>query len=232
MTQEKTVGILGGMGPEATVELMRRIVEKTPAHADSEHISCIVDQNTKIPNRILSIQGKIPSAGIVLADMGQRLQSYGADLLCMPCNTAHFYLQDIEKAVSIPFIDMLACTADKIIQKYPNEKRIGIASTLATKNTNLYKERLESLGLEAIHPEAPIQERLLAVIAEVKFGNTSQKIRNELKDIIAGMRQNQVHVIVMACTELSVICQKDEGIIDALDCLVEEIIYQVKGVKL
>ena len=231
MTQEKIVGILGGMGPEATVELMRRIVEKTPANSDSEHIRCIVDQNAKVPNRILSIQGKIPSAGIVLADMAKRLQDYGADILCMPCNTAHYYLPDIQKTISVPFIDMLACTTAHICQKYPNEKRVGIACTVVTRDTNLYKERFTEVGIEAVHPEPALQDRLLAVIAEVKTGNTSQEIRDELKDIVAGMRQSKIHVILMACTELSVICPDSEGIVDALDCLVDEIVRQAKDTK-
>ncbi len=111
MKQEQIVGILGGMGPEATVELMRRIVARTPAACDNDHIHCVVDQNSKVPNRVEAIQGKIPSAGPVLAEMARRLEAYGADMLCMPCNTAHYYLDDIRAASSLPFVDMLECTA-------------------------------------------------------------------------------------------------------------------------
>lgn len=229
MIQEKIVGILGGMGPEATVELMRRIVEKTPANVDNDHIRCVVDQNAKVPNRVLSIQGEIPSAGPILADMAKRLENYGADILCMPCNTAHFYLSEIQKEISIPFIDMLTCTVEYICKKYPSETRIGIASTIGTKETNLYRDRLAHAGLEAVHSKPAIQERLSAVIANVKAGNTSQDTRNELNLIVDEMRKENISVIVMACTELSVICPDGEGIVDALDCLVEEIICQVKG---
>jgi len=230
MTQEKIVGILGGMGPEATVELMRRIVEKTPAKVDSDHIRCIVDQNAKVPSRPLSIQGKISSAAPALIDMGKRLQSYGADILCMPCNTAHFYLPDIQKEVSIPFIDMLTCTAKHIQHAYPNEKRVGIASTTNTKDTGLYEERFSTLGIETVYPEPITQEKILNAIAAVKAGNISQEIRDEMKNIVTDMREQGIYVVVIACTELSVICPNDKGIVDALDCLVNEIIYQVKGV--
>ena len=75
MKQEQIVGILGGMGPEATVELMRRIVARTPAACDNDHIHCVVDQNSKVPNRVEAIQGKIPSAGPVLAEMARRLEA-------------------------------------------------------------------------------------------------------------------------------------------------------------
>jgi len=164
--------------------------------------------------------------------MGKRLESYGADILCMPCNTAHFYLPDIQKEVSIPFIDMLACTAKHIQDAYPNEKRVGIASTTNTKDTGLYEERFATLGIETVYPEPMTQEKILTVIAAVKAGNISQKMRDQMKDIVTEMRKQDIYVIVIACTELSVICPDGEGIIDALDCLVNEIIYQVNGIKI
>ena len=232
MTEEKILGILGGMGPEATVELMRRIVEKTPAKLDSDHIRCIVDQNAKVPSRPLSIQGKIPSAAPALIDMGKRLQNYGANILCMPCNTAHFYLPDIEKEISIPFIDMLACTAKHIQTAYPNEKRVGIASTTNTKDTKLYDERFATLGIEAVYPKPGTQEKILTVIAAVKAGNIGKEIQDEMKSIVTEMREQGIYVVVIACTELSVVSPDAEGIIDALDCLVAEIIYQTKGLKI
>ncbi len=231
MAKEKIVGILGGMGPEATVELMTRIINRTPAGRDSDHIRCVVDQNAKVPNRIRSIAGQIPSAGVVLADMAQRLERYGVDFLCMPCNTAHYYLPDIRKATTLPFIDMITCTTEEVLKHYPNEKKVAIASTVPTRDTLLYKDHFAEVGIEAVHPSAAIQEKLLGIISSVKAGDMSLEIRNELRDIMDEMREGDLRVVVIACTELSVVCPHGEGIVDALDCLVDEILRRAKGIE-
>ncbi len=86
---EKVVGIIGGMGPEATVDLMRRIIANTPALDDIDHIRCIVDNNPKIPSRIKAlIEADGESPGPVMAAMGKSLEAYGVDFLAIPCNTA------------------------------------------------------------------------------------------------------------------------------------------------
>ncbi len=230
MEKEKIVGILGGMGPEATIEFMYRLIKKNPASSDNEHIRCIVDQNAKVPSRVRSISGEGPLAGPVLADMAKRLDQHGADLLCMPCNTAHYYLPDIKEVTSLPFVDMLACTVEHILKTKPTEKKVGVLATYGTINTGLYKNRLKDHGLEEIKPNPALQTRVDNVIDAVKAGNTSQAIVDEFKDIVSIMRDNGVNILIAACTELSVICPTDDPlIIDALDCLADRIILLVKG---
>ncbi|MGY9013879.1 MAG: aspartate/glutamate racemase family protein, partial [Rhodospirillales bacterium] len=90
--REKTVGVIGGMGPEATVELMSRIIAKTPANDDVDHIHMIVDNDPKIPSRIKALlEGTGEDPGPYIANMARKLQTAGADFLVMPCNTAHLY---------------------------------------------------------------------------------------------------------------------------------------------
>lgn len=104
----RTVGILGGMGPEATVELMRRVIAATPARDDADHVPLIVDQNPAVPSRIAHlIEGTGTDPGPVLAAMARRLEIAGAEALAMPCNTAHHYLPRIREAVTIPLLDMV-----------------------------------------------------------------------------------------------------------------------------
>ncbi len=104
------VGVLGGLGPEATVDFMARVLALTPADSDQDHIHLLVDQNPNVPNRQEAIlrDGENPSPAIVA--MAKRLEAAGCDLLVMPCNTAHAWEQDIRSATSIPFLSIVEAT--------------------------------------------------------------------------------------------------------------------------
>lgn len=234
--QEAVVGILGGMGPEATVELMRRIVARTPAGGDNDHIRCIVDQNGKVPNRTKAIREGDAAPGEVLADMARRLAAYGADMLCMPCNTAHYFLPQIREACSLPFVDMLECTARRIRRDFPQARQAAVLCTVGTRETGLYEERLAREGIEAVYPPAMEQELLMRVITAVKAGDTGKGVRDDFQSVMDVMRSPQgggVPVMVAACTELSVICPPagtHPYVVDALDALVDELVRRVKDV--
>ena len=117
VTPRPTIGILGGMGPEATILLMQRIMAATPApegraRDDADHIPLLVDNNTAVPSRIRHlIEGTGEDPGPVLAAMARRLETAGAHALAMPCNTAHSYAAAVRGAAKIPFLDMVALTA-------------------------------------------------------------------------------------------------------------------------
>lgn len=227
--KEKIIGILGGMGPEATVELMRRIVAKTPAAVDNDHIHCVVDQNAKVPNRVEAIQGRIPSAGPTLADMARRLEAYGVDMLCMPCNTAHYYLPEIQAASALPFIDMLDCTALRVRELFPQARKAAVLCTVGTRGTGLYEKRLAAHGIEAVYPDPMNQEKVSAIIAAVKGGKDPIPLQQQFQEVIDTMLAQDVPVCIAACTELSVICPKHPGVVDALDALVDRLVMEVKG---
>ena len=104
----RILGILGGMGPQATILLMQKVLEAVPAEDDADHIPLIVDQNPQVPSRIRHlIEGTGDDPAPVLADMARRLVAGGATALAMPCNTAHHYLPAIRSAVRVPFLDMV-----------------------------------------------------------------------------------------------------------------------------
>src|ERR1700679_257808 len=113
--KQKPVGVIGGMGPEATVDFLRRIVAATPARDDADHIHVLVDNNPQIPSRIAAlIDGHGEDPAPVLCAMARGLEKQGADFLVMPCNTAHYYLQRIARAVNIPVLDMIALSIAQI----------------------------------------------------------------------------------------------------------------------
>jgi aspartate racemase len=203
-TKEKIVGILGGMGPEATVDLMQRIIRLTPALDDADHIRCIVDNNPKVPSRIKAIiEGDGEDPGPCMADMGRRLETWGADFLAIACNTAHYYYDAVQQAVSIPVINLIDLVADHVNDNFPNQRKIGILASPAVSMTGLYTQRFSRLGIEDVWPEPDHQASLLSIIRAIKKGNTGSNVRDDYKRVCQNLMQRGAEIALIACTELS-----------------------------
>jgi len=218
----KVVGVIGGMGPEATVDFLRRLVAATPAKDDADHIRVLVDNNPKIPSRIAAlIDGTGEDPLPVLIAMARGLERQGADVLVIPCNTAHYYLPRIAEAVSIPTLDMVALAIAALGRLSPKPHRIGMLASPAVQKVGLYALRLKEAGFEAVFPDADGEARMLGVIRAVKANALTARHRRDYSDIAASL---DVGAYLIACTELSVI-GPPEGLakpfVDALDMLVE-----------
>src|SRR5690554_5524519 len=146
----KVVGIIGGMGPEATVDLMTKIIRATPAKIDQEHIRTLVDNNPRVPSRVEAIMQDCPSPGPVMAEMAKNLEKWGADFLAIPCNTAHYYYPDVVEAVEIPVINMIEETL-KVLKK-DNVQNVALLATTATLATKLYEKKAQVEGINLILP--------------------------------------------------------------------------------
>lgn len=230
---EKIVGILGGMGPEATVDLMQRIISLTPATDDLDHIRCIVDNNPKVPSRIKAIiEGIGEDPGPCMADMGRRLETWGADFLVIACNTAHHYYQAVQDAVNIPVIHIVGLVTDHLIQKYPEHKRIGMLASPAVAMTGLYTKRFQSKGLIDIWPKPEVQQQMLEVIKSVKKGESGPEVTNRYKNICRHLAEQGATLAVVACTELSALdCNLPIPAVDAAQVLAQEIVDVAKNRK-
>lgn len=228
---EKIAGILGGMGPQATVDLMQRIIELTPALDDCDHIRCIIDNHPKVPSRIKAIIEKTgEDPGPVMADMGRRLETFGADFLAIACNTAHYYYDDVKNAVNIPVIHVINEVTNHIREHYPGERRIGILASPAVAITRLYSISFEKQGLHDIWPEPEKQDSLLEVIKAVKRGDTGNDVRAAYRAVAASLADKDTRLAVVACTELSALGE-DLPVtgIDAADVLANKIISMARG---
>ena len=122
--RDKVVGILGGIGPEATAELFRRVIKATPVQIEQEHLRIIIDNNPQIPDRTLAILGKGESPLKELIKTALNLERAGIEIIAIPCNTAHYYLDDLRKSVHVPVMDMLTETANYIARQFPQMKRL------------------------------------------------------------------------------------------------------------
>ena len=221
------VGVIGGMGPEATLALMQRVVRSTPATDDADHIHLIIDNNPKVPSRIAALvegHGKNPAP--VLATMAERLEIAGADVLAIPCNTAHTYLDEIRSAVAIPVMDMIGMTAKRISSMPFETGRVGIIASTAVLNTGLYDAAFKTCSLELVYPER--QAAVMSLIGKVKTAAVSTKDLDCYQQIVRSLANAGANFVLVACTDLSVITDSsidtNVPVIDALDVLVDEII--------
>jgi len=219
-----TVGVLGGMGPLGTLDFLKRLITLTPAQDDVDHIRTIVDNNPKVPSRIeyfINKRGENP--GPTIADMAKGLEAQRADFLVMPCNTAHLLCNEIESAVSIPLINMIEVTANRL--KSHRFKAAGILASTAVHQTKLYEIALAERQITTVLPCEFDQNCLMNIIASIKAGDTTYEIQNNLLGIITKLQDSGADCLIIACTELSAInssFKSDIPIIDAAQCLAEK----------
>ncbi len=222
MSAPRRIGVLGGMGPEATVLLMSRLIAATPAEDDADHIPLLVDMNPQVPSRIAAlVQGGGADPGPVLAGMARRLEVAGAEALAMPCNTAHHYAGAIREAVTIPFIDMVALSAAEAAARSAGSERVGVLASPAVQMTALFDAALARHGITAVYPAD--QPALLAAIREIKRDGATRTARAALAAAAAEMASAGVATQLVACTEFSLISDAASGeaeVIDTLDVLV------------
>lgn len=217
----RVLGILGGMGPEATILLMSRILRATPAADDADHVPLLVESNTRVPSRIRHlIERTGPDPTPILVAMAQRLHAAGAEALAMPCNTAHGYLPAVAAAVPIPFLDMVSLTATKAAAGAPPGP-IGVLASPAVEITGLYERAFAAHGRGTIHPEN--RDALLAAIRAVKAGREEEALaplRAASEDLAAA----GAAAGVIACSEFSLVAARIGGplpLVDGIDVLTE-----------
>lgn len=211
----KTVGILGGMGPKATTDFMNKIIDHTDADRDQEHLPMLVFNDPHIPSRLDSISGVGEDIAPMLLEHGKRLVAFGADFLVMPCNTAHYYYDYVNKNCGCPMISIIETAIDHL--RALGIKKIGVAGTEPTIQLGLYQKPWMALGYEAVIPSDDIQTIINRMIASVK-ANTMHEISKTDEEIFFNyFRTEKVEAIVLACTELPVYFahyQSDIPIID------------------
>lgn len=198
---KKTIGIIGGMGPLATVKLFERIVINSAADSDQEHPRVLIDNNTSIPDRTSYILGKGTDPAPELIKTARGLEKMGADLLIMPCNTAHYFYNDISQAISIPLIDMIEATIDEALL-ISGQNRIGLLATDGTIKSGIYSDRAEKHDLKLVFPDKEDQKKVMSFIYGIKAGNINGHA-DSFKQVVENMADEGITTIIMGCTELS-----------------------------
>ena len=195
----KTIGILGGMGPAATCDLMQKIIARTVAANDREHIPQLVDCNTAIPDRTAALLhgGEDPVPQMLKS--ARRLQAMGADFLIMPCNTAHCFLPRLKPEINIPFVEMPKETVAYAAAR--GVKTAGLLATTGTVRSGLYAEAFAAAGIKTVVPSEKNQALVMDMIYNcVKAGKPCRPEAAE--KILAELRALGAEKFILACTEL------------------------------
>lgn len=227
MTELRTVGILAGMGPEATMVLMDRVV----AAAGKDQVPLLVDMNTKVLSRITAGEDRGDTDCVsVLVGMAKRMQTAGAEALVMPCNMAHQYAGDIAAAVDIPLLDMVVLTSDAAVKVAGAGGKVGILGSPALQDSGIFDAAIAVAGGQAVYPDDPTA--LLDAIREIKTRGATPYVRDKLVLASYNLLWQGAQVQLVGCTEFSLLERAmDPGAIkiDALDVLVQAIVEFSKG---
>lgn len=230
----KTIGILGGMGPLATADLFQKIILNTEAHSDNDHIHILVDNNTEIPDRTNHILGEGKNPLPILIESALRLELLGAQLIIMPCNTAHYYYADIKHFLHVPFLNMIEETAKEIKIKSPVTERVGLLATSGTYASGIYDKIFQQYGLTVIKPDKDQQQVIMEIIYGVKSGMSDLDI-DAFTKVLNRLKEQNIQTYVLGCTELPIAWQKfglEESFIDPTVILAKSAIRAVgKKVK-
>lgn len=235
---KKTIGILGGMGPLATADLYRKIIENTIADGDNDHIRVYIDGNAAIPDRTAAILhgGEDPVPEMLSAL--RHLEACGADCVIMPCNTAHYFLPRLQEQTKLPILDMQKITARVCRERFPG-KTAAILATDGTIQSGLFDRALEAEGVTWMHPSESEQKTLMHLIyGVVKASKPMEPARESWEEILDAMRTRGAELFILGCTELPVLSgalHSTGPFLDPTDELAREAIrfcgYEVKKVE-
>ncbi|WP_282022303.1 aspartate/glutamate racemase family protein [Ruegeria faecimaris] len=222
----RPVGILGGMGPEATILLQRKLVAAVPATDDQDHIPLLIDMNPQVPSRVRHLlDGVGEDPGPTLAAMARRLEDAGALALAMPCNTAHHYAKAITDSVEIPLLNVVELTADHAAGRLGSGGCVGMLASPAVRHTQLFETALHRRGLSVVWSAG--DEKMLAAIRKIKTDGPCEEARETLrvasKELVAAGADLQL----VACSEFSLIADSvaaEVNAIDTIDLLVQAIV--------
>lgn len=226
------VGVLGGMGPMATNYFMKLVIELTKATCDQDHIDMIILNHATISDRTNFIIGKsLDNPSLALISDAKTLESLGVSFIVIPCNTAHFFYDDIQKNVNVEVVNMLDCVLDEIDK---NKAKVGIMATRGTIESGLYQEKALERGYEVFLPNEYYQNRIMSFIYDnVKKGKPVSF--EEFEEVLTYFYTNGCDFIVIGCTELSVIVNdlgiEDRKLLDSLDILAKTVVLK-KGKSL
>jgi aspartate racemase len=232
--KKQTLGIIGGVGPLATMFIGEMIVRRTKATKDQEHLHTIIDNDTNIPDRTAFIldNTKENPVPVIVAD-AKKLASVGADMIAIPCNTAHTFYDDIVDGSPVPVLHMIRETAKRAYDL--GAERVGILATTGTLTSRMYQDALEEFGITPVVPDDTMKEKVMSIIYDyVKAGKDVSK--EDWQPIEEAMLALNCDRIVLGCTELSIVnrdLKLSDKYIDSLIVLAERAIlacgYDIVG---
>lgn len=202
---DKLVGVIGGMGPDATVDFMSRVLAATPAGKDQDHIRMVVENNPKIPSRQLAMVGGGESPGREIAAVAARLATIGADFVVMPCNLAHAWQSEIIAAIRIPFVSIVDVSVAAALECSGNDSAVGLMTTPGCFSAQLYQRALTDSGLAVVTQRPGELTDTMRFVERIKSGDRSDDVADGLRELGRKLIARGADVLIAACTEFPLV---------------------------
>ena len=222
----KKIGVIGGVGPSATIDFLNNIILNTPATRDQDHVQMIIDHDPTIPDRTENLLRNGPDPTIALFAACKRLESNGANLIAIPCNTAHAFIEEIQSNLSVPIINMIFETVQHITRQHGEVNTIGLLATEGTVKCRIYHDLIEKTGRKVIVPDPRHQELLMSVIygdKGVKAGYSDGPCLDDFQRVLEHVINAGSELVILGCTELPLLSKRikasraGSGIVSMLD---------------
>ncbi|MFF4509259.1 aspartate/glutamate racemase family protein [Streptomyces sp. NPDC001401] len=203
MADGEIIGILGGMGPAATADFYAKLVAATPGTGDQDHLRTVIWSDPTIPDRTEALLGGGPDPTPWLLHGGRVLREAGATVIAIPCNTAHAFVPRIAGHVGLPIVHMIGETARHLTALRPRIHTVGLLATTGTVRAGLYQERLESVGIRLVLPDAAAQDaEVMAAIHAVKAGTRDDTATALLARAAHRLTEQGAQAVIAGCTEI------------------------------
>ena len=203
------LGVLGGMGPAATLDFLAKLQALTPAERDQDHIRTLVDINPQVPDR----NDPVNRPGPVLAEMAGALRGAGADVLAIACNTAHAYADVITRSSGLPLIDMIGTAS--AAARDSGARRAGVLGTREA--LKLYREYLAAQGMGMVTLEPERQEEFMSLLYRIKAGERGPDVRSGMAALTADLAAGGAEAIIAGCTEVPLVIEAGSGRLPFID---------------
>jgi aspartate racemase len=233
---ERIIGVLGGMGPEATLSLFQKIIKNTEAVRDQDHLRVLIDNNPKIPDRTPAILGSGENPLPMMIETARVLERAGAGFIVIPCVSAHYFLDGLREGVDIPVISVIEEVVAEVEIKVPDAKRIGLMATTGTIRAGLFQNRLREIGVEVLVPSSEDQEGLVmsAIYGEsgIKAGFVSSENKEKILRASRALIAKGAQGVIGGCTEVPLAVQQGDmevPFFDSLDILALAAIRLARG---
>lgn len=207
-TKLKTIGVLGGMGPEATAYFFGLIARNTRASRDQDHIPVVVCSLPQVPDRTMAILGGGPSPLPLLIRGVEALRRAGADFAVMPCVTAHYFHPALAARSPLPVVNLLDETVSEVRGRHPGINRIGLIATTGTVRSRIFHDALGAASIDVLVPDARAQSKIMSAIygrRGIKAGVTAGTPRDTILGVAAGLVRRGAQGIVAGCTEIPLV---------------------------
>lgn len=219
------MGVVGGVGPQATAYFLDMVVRLTHAERDQDHLDMVVLNHARIPDRTAFILGaSTENPGPVMAQDARRLERFGADFLVLPCNTAHHFTDEIAAAVDVPLVNIVEETVAEARRRVGDLRTLGVLATTGTARAEVYQRAAGAVGVDCVLPDEVDQAEVMRIIYEqVKAGLPADVAA--FRGVVDRLRERGAQVVVLGCTELSVVAADhdllaaDRTLVDSLDVL-------------